>query len=261
MRGVTSKTVNANDGTGPHTWHYAITATGGYNEMGVVTDPLGNDTVYTMTGLGNTPVFYPTEVDYYTGSHTSGTLLKTVKTTYKWTTLSSGTGGSCDWQPNTGVVSVVPMNVTTTWPESGQESEISTIYDSSLSANFGAAFGTPVQYTLSYGSPTSKNEYDDGVNAPGSLLRNTTTNYLAFSNPTYLGNNLMNLVSLAEIKSPTAAAAETTYGYDEPGSPQCACGNQTSVHRWLNTTGGYLVTSNVYDSNGRRTSTPTQNYT
>ncbi|MGB9335216.1 MAG: hypothetical protein WCB14_09435 [Candidatus Acidiferrales bacterium] len=70
MRGVASKTVNANDGTGNHTWNYSYHV--GSVLTNTVTDPLGNDTVYTMTGLGGSLSFYPTEVDYYQGSDLTG---------------------------------------------------------------------------------------------------------------------------------------------------------------------------------------------
>ena len=65
----------------------------------IVTDPAGNDTVYTLTGLNAKPDFYPTEIDNYTGSHVSGTLAKTVKTTYQYTigvtTAESTAAASC----------------------------------------------------------------------------------------------------------------------------------------------------------------------
>ena len=44
-----TRTVNANDGTGPHTWHYGYT----YGSQAVVTDPYGNDAVHTLTNFGD----------------------------------------------------------------------------------------------------------------------------------------------------------------------------------------------------------------
>ena len=49
--------------------------------------------------------------------------------------------------------------------------------------------------------------------------------------------------------------AYITYGYDETPSPSGVHGNQTSVHKWLNTTGGYLTNTSVYNANGTVAST------
>jgi RHS repeat-associated protein len=106
-----------------------------------------------------------------------------------------------------------------------------------------------------YGKELTRSEYDYANPAPGTLLRTTTSAYLALSNSTYLTANLIDLPSSVQIKDGGGTQrAYTTYAYDETGSPAGAHGNLTSIHRWLNTTGGYLVTSNVYNSNGLVTS-------
>jgi hypothetical protein len=58
-RGVLTRTVDANDGSGPRTWTYA---------GNIVTDPAGNETVHTFTGLGGTCTQYETQTQHYQGS-------------------------------------------------------------------------------------------------------------------------------------------------------------------------------------------------
>jgi hypothetical protein len=82
-RWVASRTVNANDGTGPHTWTYSYDGA-----TTVVTDPLGNDSVHTFGG--GTCMGYEITTQYYAGSHTTGALLKTVTTGFQATTASTG---------------------------------------------------------------------------------------------------------------------------------------------------------------------------
>ena len=123
MRGVASKTVNANDGTGNHTWNYSYHV--GSVLTNTVTDPLGNDTVYTMTGLGGSLSFYPTEVDYYQGSQTTGTLLKKVTKAYQYQI------NPCSPSAPKEMVGVLPTKVTTIWGN-GQQAQTTYTYDAKL---------------------------------------------------------------------------------------------------------------------------------
>ena len=75
---VGSRTVNANDGTGAHTWTYG----GGYLKAPgtsitrTITDPAGNQDVHTLTPLTSTTCsLFETQVQKYQGSSTTGTLL------------------------------------------------------------------------------------------------------------------------------------------------------------------------------------------
>lgn len=72
---VSSRTVNANDGTGPHTWTYGLPQLGPLNMYGSptsfvvsVTDPLANVTTHTQTALGGFCTFNETEVARYNGA-------------------------------------------------------------------------------------------------------------------------------------------------------------------------------------------------
>jgi YD repeat-containing protein len=84
-----SRTVDANDGTGPHAWGYAISPLSPYlpapsSSTAVVTDPSQNDVVHTLTTPGKSSgcSLYETELDEYSGSHTGGTLLRKTVTNY-----------------------------------------------------------------------------------------------------------------------------------------------------------------------------------
>lgn len=268
-RTVSSRTLNANDGTPLRTWNYLLASPGM-----IVTSPLGDDTVYTVTGLGGQALLYITEEDYYQGSHTSGTLLKTIKTDYSYTVSTS----VCQsiW-----VYNIVPIRRTTIWPN-GQQAKTESDYDSALSFH---DVKSNQLLTGTYGDVVAKREYDYGNGAPGTLIRSTTTSYEAFSNSSYLTNNLLTLQSQVATFSGAAgtgacssngAAACTTYGYDEYSlSPSGITtshnsnppdgtyrGNQTSVHQWLqgsavatakcaiSITNGYLVNYKTYYDTG-----------
>ena len=146
----------------------------------------------------------------------------------------------------------------TTWAN-GQEAQVSHSYDSGFT-EYPPIYDPPSgnvpsspTITAIYGKELIRKEYDYGNGAPGSLLRTKTTAYLALNNSTYLNANLLNLPSSMQVTG-SGPGSNTTYNYDETGSPAGAHGNLTSTHQWLNTTGGYLVTSNVYNSNGLVTS-------
>jgi hypothetical protein len=76
--------VNLQDGVTPaSTWTYNSTYTGypTFSVTNVVTDPLGNDSVHSGSNIdGASCSYYENQVQYYTGTHTGGTLIKTVKT-------------------------------------------------------------------------------------------------------------------------------------------------------------------------------------
>jgi YD repeat-containing protein len=262
-RWVSSRTVNANDGTGSHEWTYSY----GYNgstPQTIVTDPMGNDTVHLFGGNG----LYETNAQYYQGSHTTGTLLKTVATTYE---SFENLNAINSW------AGVVPIQITTTWASNNEVTQLNRSYDSGFTyvpyAVIGLGNGTSV-----YGKVTSETDYDYGSGAKGSPLRTTNTTY-AWQSPnpnyaSYLSNNLLNLVYSVQVEDGGGTQrAYTAYGYDEPGdlissgiteqkvSGETYPGNQTSVHRWLNgsTTGtancsavtnGYLVTTKAYYDTG-----------
>jgi YD repeat-containing protein len=249
---VASRTVDANDGTGGHTWNYALTWPQGKSQM-IVTDPYLNDTVHTESFLAGCSA-YETGLDQYNGSHTSGTLLRRTTTTYQFTTSTSYPQAA---------VGAVPTSITTTDMQTGNSSQVAMTYDSGVNG-------------IIYGNLLTKKDYDFG----GALLRNTIYTYQAFSGPnasSYLANNLISLPYTVQIKNGAGAQVSLTqYNYDEtapvssglsnqfdPAPPTGTFrGNNTSIRHWLNTgtfscpnghsggSGGYLISNKTYFNDG-----------
>jgi RHS repeat-associated protein len=254
-RGVISRTINANDSTGQHTWNYS---------GGLVTDPAGNDIAHVFTPLNASCSYYETQTKYFQGSYQSGKLLKTVNTDYQWIANpfdSYNTDGT-----NSSVTNVFPIRVTTIWP-SGQVTKIEKDYDNFL------VFSVPggAWTRASYGNVIEEREYDYGNGAPGPLLRRTDYTYRAFdgspSAASYLAANLIDLVSSVSVYDGSSnLVSQTTYGYDEStlqssgiGSTQQhdttlanpgVRGNRTSESHWLNTTSGMLTSHASYYDTG-----------
>jgi RHS repeat-associated protein len=245
-RGVGTRTVDANDGTGPHTWQYTYNNTtgtqSGLTNTTTVTDPNGNDTVHTISGLAATCSLYETQTQSYQGSHSSGTLLKTVSTDYQytanpWDPILIGGGLDAD-----SVANVLPIRVTTTLPN-GQTSKVETDYDSAFSyhgpldgitwneqtctpsgglpnevvCTYTNPTTNPVtNYTGSYGKVIATREYDWGQGSPGALLRQTQTTYQWQVNSAYLTANMMDLPAVVKtLDGSNNLCAETDYVYDE----------------------------------------------
>jgi RHS repeat-associated protein len=221
------------------TWTYQRQGPSGGNVT--VTDPAGNNTVHHFTIPTGLQTYYETETDY------PG---KTVYNTF-------AAAGSCG-NGNGAVLTQTEME----WP-TGQISKVQYGYDGGFTAGQPWETDNPPPYnpvlgggSCLYGKRVSKQEYD----YTGSLLRTTSTSYQFQNNQNYVTANLLDLPVSVQVTG-AGPGSLTTYGYDENnGSPQCVCGNQTSVHRWLNTTGGYLTTNSIYgtisnNTNGLVTST------
>ena len=263
---VGTRTLNSVYGyPGANTWTYNLAScnqTIPSTSSLIVTDPLGNDTVHNATSLGTTILsanFYENQTLYYQGSHTTGTLLETVNTTY-----SSVQAQLANTFPSE-VFEVLPTQVTTVWPN-GLQSQVIYSYDT------GHTFTCPdprfAGGAFTYGKVTSQSEYDYGSGSAGSLLRRTNRAYMAFSGPnssSYLANNLLSLPYTVQVLDGGGTQrAYTTYAYD--GSSLVSSGittqhsstspagtyrgNPTSILEWLNTTGGYLTTSHTYFDTG-----------
>jgi RHS repeat-associated protein len=262
---LASRSVNANDGSGSHTWTYSGGPFAGSTTGGTVkiTDPTLNDSVHVMTGLAGTAAVYETQAQFFQGSSSSGTLLKTVTTDYNWSPnpfYQPSVPTSCST-----VVNVFPIRVTTAWAN-GQTTKQETDYDTSL--KYGAYSGDSATITGSYGKPIASREYDYASGGPGALLRQTKTTYMAFSGPnssSYLSNHLLSLpYTVQTLDGSGTQRAYTQYSYDQSSlapsgvstqhdsSPPAGAyrGNRTTLARWLNTTGGYLTTTSTYFDTG-----------
>ena len=276
---VTSRIVNANDGTGGHTWTYTYSGQlsgnpANYSGKTVVTSPDGNDTVHTIANVvsGMYCSLYDTQAQYYQGSQSTGTLLKTVATQYSGIAIPS----------NLTSYAVVPVQVTTTWP-SGHTAKVVNTWDSGITENpYGPGGGGAM--TVLLGSLLEKDEYDFSNN----LARSTLSHHLWQDNSTYLTNNLLGpLVSTTICTQQTNCidgtqqnrVAQTTYGTDEvavvssgittglvlPPAGGNIRGNPTTVSHWLNGTNFISSTATYFDTGMKATSTDplshTNNYT
>jgi len=188
----------------PQPWQYSGTT---------VTDPAGNDMVYTCGWydppyalLGGDPVCYIITKKYYQGSQTSGTLLKTVQTDY-WTT---------------GEPAILPTRETTTWNQQNLVSKVEMDYDSWVASTFNTS-----TFYATAGNVVEKREFDYGTGASGSQVRTTQNGYLHLSNSTYRGLNIADKVTSKKIYAGSSGSgtlvAQTLNTYDGVAIP--AAGN------------------------------------
>jgi YD repeat-containing protein len=229
-RVVASRTVDDSvNGSDPQTttWSFG---------RSVETDPAGNQTVHTFTGLSGSCSLYETKTQYYKGLTTTGTLLKTIDTAYS--SISNVFNPDTDTPT---AVNVHPIRVTTTWPN-GKVSKVETDYDTTFNSTYTA------------GNITEKREYDYGNGAAGPLLRRTDYTYTT-ANSNYLNTNILSLVTQATVYNGSGTKiAQTNYTFDGTALQASGVtqnhttggsyrGNLTLVQKWLNTTGG-MVTVN-----------------
>jgi len=203
-------------------WHYSRGGSGTQWTTTVV-DPQSNNTVYNFSGN------FETSHKIYAGQ-ASGNPFLTILTCYNGET-------NCD----TAVVfaPITQKKVITQWPNMSA-SAIQTVYDPT------------------YGLVTETDTYDSDYHGLGPLKNKTVIQYAS------LGNNIVDRPSSVTVYdgSGTTMVAQTTFGYDETavvatsGVPQHTAvtgsrGNATTVKRWLNTTGGTLNSTSVYDDTGK----------
>jgi RHS repeat-associated protein len=244
---ILTRTVNANDGTGSHTWNYNWGNTLTSPLVNSVTDPLGQKVVHSFASIGCS--YYETQTQAYDAS---SNLLETM--TKDYTHMNDAVS---DLAGTDLVSSVVNIRATTTWP-SGQVTKTETDYDAGfnyhdptyywvLSNSCPTCVPSYTTYPALFGKPIAVREYDYGTNAPGPLLRQTKTSYLWQSNSNYLKYNILHLISGVSVYDGSSVLkASTTFNYDE-SSPTASGvttqhdsapintpyrGNQTSVSRW-----------------------------
>ncbi|MGA9669745.1 MAG: hypothetical protein WBQ94_11075 [Terracidiphilus sp.] len=244
-----SRTIDANDGTGPHPWTYSLLPFGG-TVPNTVTDPDGNVTSHTFQNFGapGSPTLFETKTQYYSGS---STLLKTVQTSFR------SIQGQLNFYAYQGL-NVLPTSVTTTL-----DNDLSTTTNLQYCCD---VTSTPVNaipaVTFSYGRVSDSKIYDYGASGLGPLLRETATVYQFQNNPPYLTANMMDLVASETVYDGGGnQAASSANSYDESSyltasgvstqhtSPITAVrGNLTSVSRWLNGGTNPVSHTNWYDS-------------
>jgi RHS repeat-associated protein len=221
---VATRTIN--DGS-EHIWTYSgLSPT---PSTVSVTDPLGDVTDHAMTAL-NSDMYYETQTLYY---QYPSTLLKTVTTTYNSDPIPFFIQqmGACALLAN-----VTPATITTTWANN-KVSSISKTYD--------GGFNIGQSWNPTYGKVIRETDSDYGVGGPGSTLRTISTQYEAFINSSYLGNNILDIPSSVTTAG-GGITATTTYQYDSGGlqpsgasqlvtPPNSARGNATAITQCINT--------------------------
>jgi hypothetical protein len=231
---TTSRTVDANDGTGSHRWTYTYAWNNPPANYGtvVIAAPDGNETVHKISPVGSG--FYDTQVQYYQGLHVGGTLLKTVATQY------NAIPNPLDTLGNGGAANVVPIQVTTTYAD-GHSSRVVNTWDSGNTETVGGA-----TVPLVFGSLLQRDEYGFS----NTLIRSTLNHYLWQDNATYKTNNFLGLQVSSILKDGAGCEmAKTSNGYDETynsitlqsslittqhgAAPWPVRGNHTSSSSWL----------------------------
>jgi RHS repeat-associated protein len=275
------------DGVTEQVWTYAYSSGGPGTTT--VTDPVGNIEVHSFANLGPnwwSDVLVENQVEY---RNSSGTALRRVTT--DWAT---DTGPSIAFQTlddnnapgePTGFFlgNSQPRNpriirVTTTLLDSNQVSKVETDYGDCL---IWTAYNSQ-NFTDCPNNPTQIREYDYGSGSAGAMLRYTNLTYLHGSSGPYFDAHMMDRVTGKYVYAGSGTlAAQTTYGYDSTtvantsnapapyhdytnfSSGNTLRGNQTTVSRWLNTTGGSLTTTNYFNDVGNlvKTSDPLGNST
>lgn len=234
---VSSRTLDANDGTGPHTWTYNYSSSG----TTTVTDPLGQQTVHTFAVDTSSPApaftGYEGETQQYAGTAGSSQLLKTVARTYAWNEPVNPDSPSSS-------IGAFPISITTTL-DNQKTSFVSTQLCCSVSYQ-GVDGMTFTNQTGTYGLPSDVKTYDYGPGSHGPLLKDVATKYQWQINNAYFTANLLRLVQSQSISNGSALLSQTTNTYDEPnyftfyptstqiGTPQIAVrGNLTTSSRTL----------------------------
>ena len=246
-RYVSSRTLTVNGVSS--TWNYSYNV----GASATITDPLNNDTVYNCLSDSRLPApapCYISSVKSYQGSHTTGTLLKTVTTDYQFYSIGHGTFYGATYI-------VLPIRETTTWNQQNLVRKTETDWDTVTSG----------YNTITWQNPVERREYDWSTGAPGALLKRTDYNYLHLQNSTYLNKNIADRVTSVIIYDGSGnITAQTTTAYDGSaltatsgapnhdytnfGSSNLLRGNPTTISRWVNTTGTWLNTTNTYDDLG-----------
>lgn len=260
---VSTRTLNANDGSPSGTWSYNYNYLNGSSPV-TVTDAAGNDTDHFFGDYseGNGLSTYEYSTSYYQGTGGSRSLLKTVNTTYS--SQNPFVDPNAVYPLENYGLCVVPSQITTTWAD-GEESEVQYSYDSA--SFYYPVYGYPspgddyagsaTPWSCTLGKQTQRLDYDYGSGSPGAYLGTTLTSYQFQSDANYLNANLLDPQAYVEVNG-----AMTSYSYDESNCASGTCGNLTSIHRYINdsttptsncnvsVSGGSVITYMTYNSDG-----------
>jgi len=250
-RQVTSRSVS--DGSVINTWTY---------NGGTVHDPLGNDQVHAFTALsdGVNPPRYETQIRYYQGSATSGSLLRTVDKDYA-SEVSTQQSDAIDH----GAINVRLIRETTILEDGSTQWKVETDFET-----FQQVADPMFGFTVTRLNPIEKREYAYGAGAPGALLRRTDYAYLHANNQNYLSRNIVRQVATTTVyagnNNQVAQTVNEYDNYSHPGQPMVVSnaiqhdaayntsfvyrGNVTATSHWRNTDGAMLTSTYQYDDAG-----------
>lgn len=248
VRTISSRTLTPYSGATAQVWNYSLT-TSGASGLGItVVDSLNNKTVYTSSMYGGACTGAINSVAYYS----NGSLLKTVATTFQYTTNPyAGDVGAMNGYYT------LPTQVTTTWNNitPNQVSQTTQSYDSGFTF-YDNNYAGP-SYTAYYGLVLTKTQSDWGSPSAGGTLSTTTTNYEPLINSAYLSANLLDLPSSVIISGPSGKCSETDYAYDA-GSPTHYSGAIQNNGITSSVRGNLTSTTKPIYSNPCQSSSPTQ---
>jgi RHS repeat-associated protein len=198
----------------------------------ISTDPAGNDTVYTCGDYGtyneggDPPPCYIIKKQYYQGSSTSGTLIKTIQTDYQLTNN----------------LPILPIRETTTWNQQNLVSQTETDYDSWPIPGW-------TGFSASASNPVEKREFDYGTGSRGVQVRTTDYGYLHLSNSTYLGLNIADKVTSKKVwAGPSGTGtlvAQTLNTYDGVAISGNTSSNPAPNHDYTNFPASYNYRGNL----------------
>jgi YD repeat-containing protein len=235
-------------------WNYPGYHSGSAGSF-VETDPNGNDIVHTLSyitvGSISSPNTVETKTAYYSGSSSTGTLLRTIATDYTGISSPDGTAN---------LTYLRPIRVTTTL-DNGLVTKTETDYDNTV-YTVGSATSL-----ASYINVSEKRFYAYGNGSPGALIRKVDYSYLHSSNSAYLPLNLIDRVTYTKtydgngvlvaqsqneydsytqgIQSSGAVQHDSTFG-----TSYLTRGNTTATMQWRNSDSSWLSTRKQYDDAG-----------
>ena len=271
---IASRTINANDGSGPHQWLYSFalnTSTIPISSTMTITDPLNNIIKHTLVYANYTLQNNGSRTTIYSDS--DGNMLKTIIDTYPW--QYSTWNGFPLWLANEQTTLGSGQSYLTTYSYC---CDVSFLY--SLSSSSGTIGAGNYPYSASNGKITDAKVYDYS----GALLRETKDSYIFQSNSSYSQVGFFDLkLSETVLNGGGTQMAQTTYGYDETGRATSGIaalsgaqmttplygvyGHQTSKTTWLNSgpsspksTVSYYDTGEAYQTIDPLLNTTTTNY-
>jgi RHS repeat-associated protein len=249
---ATAKIVSV-DGTqaSEQTWNYGNPSSNAFS----VTDPLGNSQVSYFTWNLNCPPA-PNQIDF---KKPNGTIIKQV-----FNTIAADSSSYNDPYPGP-FIGPYCNN-----PRVTQSKTV--LSDTNQQSLTTSTYG-------SFGNVTDQYDYDWGSGNYGALLRHINKSYLHDSNSAVYGDlaaHILDRVNGVNIyDGSNALLSQATTGYDSPGpagttnivqhdyanfsAQNHARGNPTQIQKWLNTTGGWVLTTNAYNDAGNLTQTTDPN--